>query len=211
MTAMTASLPLPCRKVAREQNRIVLWASFHILCATCLGMGLYYIRQYMLHPDKVIIQDAGGNLYRGSSGPLLCREAAEDAARRAAIAFLERSWEHEHREMREAIFGKTAQKAVADLISRSKDEFADQKIRQIPDISLIRVQAAPEPDQCLVRVQGVLHRTGIYMGMPYYQQLEYNLGLRLMRSPDARTFPLRVLRMTYEERSLYDGKGRKTP
>ena len=44
------------------------------------------------------------------------------------------------------------------------------------------------------------------MEMPYYQKLEYTLGLRLMQSDDPENFPLRVLRMTYQERSIYDSK-----
>ena len=44
------------------------------------------------------------------------------------------------------------------------------------------------------------------MDMPYYQKLEYVLGLRLAMSEELEKFPLRVLKMTYEERSLYDGK-----
>ena len=44
------------------------------------------------------------------------------------------------------------------------------------------------------------------MNIPYYQKLEFTLGLRLMRSPDIQTHPLRVLRMIYEEQSVYDNK-----
>ena len=45
---------------------------------------------------------------------------------------------------------------------------------------------------------------GIYMKMPYSQKLEFTLGLRLVRSTEQRSFPLRVLRMAYEERSIYE-------
>ena len=34
----------------------------------------------------------------------------------------------------------------------------------------------------------------------------FTLGLRLVRSPDEKAFPLRVLRMTYEEKSIFDNK-----
>ena len=72
--------------------------------------------------------------------------------------------------------------------------------------SRITVLPAEESRQCLVWVEGILHRSGIYMEMPYYQKLEYTLGLRLMQSDDPEKFPLRVLRMTYQERSVYDSK-----
>ena len=77
---------------------------------------------------------------------------------------------------------------------------------QMPEITRITVRDAEEDRQCLVWVEGFLYRAGVYMEMPYYQKLEYTLGLRLMQSDDPETFPLRVLRMTYQERSIYDSK-----
>ena len=62
------------------------------------------------------------------------------------------------------------------------------------------------PGQCLAFVYGTLHRTGVYMKIPYSQKLKFTLGLRLVRSPDEKAFPLRVLRMTYEEKSIFDNK-----
>lgn len=196
----------PWQKVARQQTRIICWALFHIVCLICLAAGLYYTIQFMRHPDRVIIQDQSGSLYRGRTGPVICREVAEDTARRAAFAFLDRSYRHDNRAICEAIFGKSAQKSLFELINRSKDEFAEQKIRQMPEITRITVRDAAEDRQCLVWVEGILYRTGIYMEMPYFQKLEYLLGLRLMQSDDAEQFPLRVLRMTYQERSVYDSK-----
>jgi hypothetical protein len=196
----------PWQKVARQQNRIIFWALFHIVCLICLAAGLYYTVQFMRHPDRVLIQDQSGSLYRGHTGPVICREVAEDTARRATFAFLDRSYRHDNRAICEAIFGKLAQKSLFELINRSKDEFAEQKIRQMPEITRITVRDAAEDRQCLVWVEGILYRTGIYMEMPYFQKLEYLLGLRLMQSDDAEQFPLRVLRMTYQERSVYDSK-----
>ena len=196
----------PWKKVARLQNRIIFWAVFHIVCMICLAAGLYYTIQFMCHPDQVIIQDQSGSLGRGRTGSVICREVAEDTARRATFAFLDRSYKHENRAMCEAIFGKTAQKSLFELIAKSKDEFAEQKIRQMPVISRITVRNAEEDRQCLVWVEGILYRTGIYMEMPYFQKLEYLLGLRLMKSDELDKFPLRVLRMTYQERSVYDSK-----
>lgn len=196
----------PWKKVARLQNRIIFWALFHIVCLICLAAGLYYTIQFMRHPDQVIIEDQSGSLYRGRTGSVICREVAEDTARRATFAFLDRSYQHENRAMCEAIFGKSAQKSLFELIAKSKDEFAEQKIQQMPVISRITVRDAEEDRQCLVWVEGILHRSGIYMEMQYYQQLEYILGLRLMQSDDTDNFPLRVLRMNYQERSLYDSK-----
>ena len=196
----------PWQKVARQQTRIICWALFHIVCLICLTAGLYYTIQFMRHPDRVIIQDQSGSLYRGRTGPVICREVAEDTARRAAFAFLDRSYRHDNRAICEAIFGKSVQKSLFELINRSKDEFAEQKIRQMPEITRITVRDAAEDRQCLVWVEGILYRTGIYMEMPYFQKLEYLLGLRLMQSDDAEQFPLRVLRMTYQERSVYDSK-----
>ena len=201
-------LPRPCLAVLRQQNRIVFWALFHILCILCLAVGIHYIGEYMHHPDRIILMDRSGSLYYGHSGPVLSREVAEDMACRAAIAFLERSFEQENRELCEAVFGKTARKALFELVGRSRDEFTAQKIRQYPEISKLTVRPAPEPGQCLVWVEGVLHRTGIYMNMAYYRKLQYVLGLRLMRSASPEEFPLRVLRMTYEERALYDDRTR---
>ena len=196
----------PWQKVARQQNRIILLSMFHIVCLISLGIGLYYTAQFMRHPDRVIIQDQSGSLYRGRTGPVLCSETAEDIARRAVMAFLDRSFEHDNRALCEAVFGKSAQKSLFELINQSKDEFAEQKIRQFPEISRITVRKAAEDRQCLVWVEGFLHRAGIYMEMPYYQKLEYVLGLRLMQSDELDRFPLRVLRMTYQERSVYDSK-----
>ena len=198
----------PWEKVARLQNRIIFRAVFHIVCIICLAAGLYYTVQFMRHPDRVFVQDQSGSLYRGHTGPVICREVAEDTARRAAFAFLERSYKHDNRAMCAAIFGKSAQKSLFELIHRSKDEFAEQKIHQFPEISRITVLPAEESRQCLVWVEGILHRSGIYMEMPYYQKLEYTLGFRLMQSDDPDKFPLRVLRMSYEEHSLYDSKGK---
>lgn len=196
----------PWQKVARQQKRIVLLSVLHIVCLICLLSGLYYTTELMLYPDQVLIQDQSGSLYRGHTGPLLCRETAEDMARRAAFAFLDRSYEHENREMCEAVFGKSAQKSLFERMAKSREEFAEQKIRQMPEISRITVLDAAEERQCLVWVEGILHRSGIYMEMPYYQQLKFVLGLRLMQSDDPEKFPLRVLRMSYEEHSVYDSK-----
>ena len=44
------------------------------------------------------------------------------------------------------------------------------------------------------------------MKMPYYQKLEFTLGLRLMRSGSLSEYPLRVLKMVYDEKSIYDNK-----
>ena len=196
----------PWEKIAKQQNRIILLSLFHIVCLISLGIGLYYTTEYMRHPDRVFIVDQSGSLYRGRTGPVICREVAEDTARRAAFAFLDRSYKHDNRAMCEAIFGKSAQKSLFELINRSKDEFAEQKIRQFPEITRITIRNAAEDRQCLVWVKGILHRAGIYMEMPYYQKREYTLGLRLMQSDDPEKFPLRVLRMTYQERSIYDSK-----
>ena len=196
----------PWQKVARQQNRIIFWALFHIVCLICLAAGLYYTVQFMRHPDRIIIQDQSGSLYRGRTGPVICREVAEDTARRATFAFLDRSYSHDNIAMCEAIFGKSAQKSLFELINQSKDEFAEQKIRQMPEITRITVRDAAEDRQCLVWVEGILYRTGVYMEMIYFQKLEYSLGLRMMQSDDLDKFPLRVLRMSYEERSVYDSK-----
>ena len=196
----------PCERVIKQQKRIVRWALFHVFCMIALAAGMYYTYRYMHHPDRVILQDQSGSLYRGRSGPVLCRELAEDTARRAVDAFLNRGFEYDNREKCEAIFGRTAQKSLFDLIARSRDEFEEQRIRQFPEIEKITVRPAGEDNQCLVWVEGILHRAGIYMDMPYYQKLEYVLGLRLAMSEELEKFPLRVLRMTYEERSIYDSK-----
>ena len=196
----------PWQKVARQQNRIICWALFHIVCLISLGIGLYYTAQFTRPPDRVIIPDQSGSLYRGRTGPVICREVAEDTARRAAFAFLDRSYSHDNIAMCEAIFGKSAQKSLFELINQSKDEFAEQKIRQMPEITRITVREAEEDRQCLVWVEGIIYRTGVYMEMIYFQKLEYSLGLRLMQSDDTEKFPLRVLRMTYQERSIYDSK-----
>jgi hypothetical protein len=165
----------------------------------------------MCHPDFVLIQDKSGSLYRGRTGPLICRATAEDTARRAAFAFLDRSYRHDNRAMCEAIFGKTAQKSLFEIINGTKDEFSEQKIHQFPEIENMTVVPAEESDQCLVWVEGTLHRSGIYMEIPYRQKLEFVLGLRLMQSDEEEKFPLRVLRMNYRERSVYDSKPKEPP
>ena len=151
--------------------------------------------------------DEAGSIYRGSSENVLCKETAENIARRCAFAFLDRSFEHDHRQLCEALFGRSAQKSLSDIIRKSKDEFTEQKIRQLPEIR--KVELLPLSDasgQCLAFVYGTLHRTGVYMKIPYSQKLKFTLGLRLVRSPDEKAFPLRVLRMTYEEKTIFDNK-----
>ena len=207
---MTAIMT-PWEKVARQQTRIILLTVFHIVCAICLAAGLYYTVRFMRHPDFVLIQDKSGSLYRGRTGPLICRATAEDTAKRAAFAFLDRSYRHDNRAMCEAIFGKTAQKSLFEIINGTKDEFSEQKIRQFPEIENVTVVPAEESGQCLVWVEGTLHRSGIYMGIPYRQKLEFILGLRLMQSDEEEKFPLRVLRMNYRERSVYDSKPKEPP
>ena len=134
----------PWRKVAEEQNRIVLLSLFHIVCLTALGVGLHYTARYMRHPDRIILQDRSGSLYRGRTRPILCRQTAEDMARRAVFAFLDRSYAHENRAMCEAVFGKTAQKSLFELMAKSREEYAEQKIRQFPEILRMTVRPAEE-------------------------------------------------------------------
>ena len=197
---------LPTDQVSQEQRHVIRWSLLHIFTAVCFLGGLYYCREYMMMPDKVILMDDAGDLYHGSSGEVICRETADDIARKATSAFLDRSFEHQNRKACEALFGRTAQKSLRDIISLSSDEFAEQKIRQKPVIESVKIVGTNVEDQCLAFVRGILHRSGVYMNIPYYQKLEFTLGLRLMRSPDIQTYPLRVLRMIYEEQSVYDNK-----
>ena len=69
----------------------------------------------MLMPDRVIIVDDAGSIYRGSSENVLCKETAENIARRCAFAFLDRSFEHDHRQLCEALFGRSAQKSHLNI------------------------------------------------------------------------------------------------
>ena len=202
-----SSFSFPQKQVIREQRSVIRWSLLHIATAVCLIVGIYYGREYMRMPDRVIVVDEAGSIYRGSSENVLCRETAENIARRCAFAFLDRSFEHDHWQVCEALFGRSAQKSLSDIIRKSKDEFREQKIRQLPEIRKVELlPLSDEPEQCLAFVYGTLHRTGVYMKIPYSQKLKFTLGLRLVRSPDEKAFPLRVLRMTYEEKSIFDNK-----
>ena len=197
----------PAKQVIREQRSVIRWSLLHIATAVCLIVGIYYGREYMRMPDRVIVVDEAGSIYRGSSENVLCKETAENIARRCAFAFLDRSFEHDHWQLCEALFGRSAQKALSDIIRKSKDEFTEQKIRQFPEIRKVELLPLSDaPGQCLAFVYGTLHRTGVYMKIPYSQKLKFTLGLRLVRSPDEKAFPLRVLSMTYEEKSIFDNK-----
>ncbi len=197
----------PAKQVIREQRSVIRWSLLHIATAVCLIVGIYYGREYMRMPDRVIVVDEAGSIYRGSSENVLCKETAENIARRCAFAFLDRSFEHDHWQLCEALFGRSAQKALSDIIRKSKDEFTEQKIRQLPEIRKVELLPLSDaPGQCLAFVYGTLHRTGVYMKIPYSQKLKFTLGLRLVRSPEEKAFPLRVLRMTYEEKSIFDNK-----
>ena len=197
----------PAKQVIREQRSVIRWSLLHIATAVCLIVGIYYSREYMRMPDRVIVVDEAGSIYRGSSENVLCKETAENIARRCAFAFLDRSFEHDHWQLCEALFGRSAQKSLSDIIRKSKDEFTEQKIRQLPEIRKVELLPLSDaPGQCLAFVYGTLHRTGVYMKIPYSQKLKFTLGLRLVRSPDEKAFPLRVLRMTYEEKSIFDNK-----
>lgn len=202
-----SSFSSPQKQVIREQCSVIRWSLLHIATAVCLIVGIYYGRAYIRMPDRVIVVDEAGSIYRGSSENVLCRETAENIARRCAFAFLDRSFEHDHWQLCEALFGRSAQKSLSDIIRKSKDEFREQKIRQLPEIRKVELlPLSDEPEQCLAFVYGTLHRTGVYMKIPYSQKLKFTLGLRLVRSPDEKAFPLRVLRMTYEEKSIFDNK-----
>lgn len=197
----------PAKQVIREQRSVIRWSLLHIATAVCLIVGIYYGREYMRMPDRVIVVDEAGSIYRGSSENVLCKETAENIARRCAFAFLDRSFEHDHWQLCEALFGRSAQKSLSDIIRKSKDEFTEQKIRQLPEIRKVELLPLSDaPGQCLAFVYGTLHRTGVYMKIPYSQKLKFTLGLRLVRSPEEKAFPLRVLRMTYEEKSVFDNK-----
>lgn len=197
----------PTEQVLREQRSVIRWSLLHIATAVCLTVGIYYGREYMRMPDRVIVVDEAGSIYRGSSENVLCKETAENIARRCAFAFLDRSFEHDHWQLCEALFGRSAQKSLSDIIRKSKDEFREQKIRQLPEIRKVELLPLSDaPGQCLAFVYGTLHRTGVYMKIPYSQKLKFTLGLRLVRSPEEKAFPLRVLRMTYEEKSVFDNK-----
>lgn len=197
----------PAKQVLREQRSVIRWSLLHIATAVCLIVGIYYGREYMRMPDRVIVVDEAGSIYRGSSENVLCKETAENIARRCAFAFLDRSFEHDHWQLCEALFGRSAQKSLSDIIRKSKDEFTEQKIRQLPEIRKVELLPLSDaPGQCLAFVYGTLHRTGIYVKIPYSQKLKFTLGLRLVRSPEEKAFPLRVLRMTYEEKSIFDNK-----
>lgn len=202
-----SSFSSPQKQVIREQRSVIRWSLLHIATAVCLIVGIYYGREYMRMPDRVIVVDEAGSIYRGSSENVLCKETADNIARRCAFAFLDRSFEHDHGQLCEALFGRSAQKSLSDIIRKSKDEFTEQKIRQVPEIQNVELlPLSSAPGQCLAFVSGTLHRTGVYMKIPYSQKLKFTLGLRLVRSPDEKTFPLRVLRMTYEEKSIFDNK-----
>ena len=202
-----SSFSSPQKQVIREQRSVIRWSLLHIATAVCLIVGIYYGRAYIRMPDRVIVVDEAGSIYCGSSENVLCRESAENIARRCAFAFLDRSFEHDHWQLCEALFGRSAQKSLSDIIRKSKDEFTEQKIRQLPEIRKVELlPLSDEPEQCLAFVYGTLHRTGVYMKIPYSQKLKFTLGLRLVRSPDEKAFPLRVLRMTYEEKSIFDNK-----
>lgn len=202
-----SSFSSPQKQVIREQRSVIRWSLLHIATAVCLIVGIYYGRAYIRMPDRVIVVDEAGSIYRGSSENVLCKETAENIARRCAFAFLDRSFEHDHWQLCEALFGRSAQKSLSDIIRKSKDEFREQKIRQLPEIRKVELlPLSDEPEQCLAFVYGTLHRTGVYMKIPYSQKLKFTLGLRLVRSPDEKAFPLRVLRMTYEEKSIFDNK-----
>ena len=202
-----SSFSSPQKQVIREQRSVIRWSLLHIATAVCLIVGIYYGRAYIRMPDRVIVVDEAGSIYRGSSENVLCRETAENIARRCTFAFLDRSFEHDHWQLCEALFGRSAQKSLSDIIRKSKDEFREQKIRQLPEIRKVELlPLSDEPEQCLAFVYGTLHRTGVYMKIPYSQKLKFTLGLRLVRSPDEKAFPLRVLRMTYEEKSIFDNK-----
>ena len=197
----------PTEQVGREQRSVIRWSLLHIATAVCLIVGIYYGHEYMRMPDRVIVVDEAGSIYRGSSENVLCKETAENIARRCAFAFLDRSFEHDHWQLCEALFGRSAQKSLSDIIRKSKDEFTEQKIRQLPEIRKVELLPLSDaPGQCLAFVYGTLHRTGVYMKIPYSQKLKFTLGLRLVCSPDEKAFPLRVLRMTYEEKSVFDNK-----
>lgn len=197
----------PTEQVGREQRSVIRWSLLHIATAVCLIVGIYYGHEYMRMPDRVIVVDEAGSIYRGSSENVLCKETAENIARRCAFAFLDRSFEHDHWQLCEALFGRSAQKSLSDIIRKSKDEFTEQKIRQLPEIRKVELLPLSDaPGQCLAFVYGTLHRTGVYMKIPYSQKLKFTLGLRLVCSPDEKAFPLRVLRMTYEEKSIFDNK-----
>ena len=197
----------PAKQVIREQRSVIRWSLLHIATAVCLIVGIYYAREYMRMPDRVIVVDEAGSIYRGSSENVLCKETADNIARRCAFAFLDRSFEHDHWQLCEALFGRSAQKSLSDIIRKSKDEFTEQKIRQLPEIRKVELLPLSDaPGQCLAFVYGTLHRTGVYMKIPYSQKLKFTLGLRLVRPPDEKAFPLRVLRMTYEEKSIFDNK-----
>ena len=202
-----SSFSSPQKQVIREQHSVIRWSLLHIATAVCLIVGIYYGRAYIRMPDRVIVVDEAGSIYRGSSENVLCKETAENIARRCAFAFLDRSFEHDHWQLCEALFGRSAQKSLSAIIRESKDEFREQKIRQLPEIRKVELlPLSDEPEQCLAFVYGTLHRTGVYMKIPYSQKLKFTLGLRLVRSPDEKAFPLRVLRMTYEEKSIFDNK-----
>ena len=202
-----SSFSSPQKQVIREQRSVIRWSLLHIATAVCLIVGIYYGREYMRMPDRVIVVDEAGSIYRGSSENVLCKETADDIARRCALAFLDRSFEHDHWQLCEALLGRSAQKSLSDIIRKSKDEFTEQKIRQLPEIRKVELLPLSDaPGQCLAFVYGTLHRTGVYMKIPYSQKLKFTLGLRLVRSPEEKAFPLRVLRMTYEEKSVFDNK-----
>ena len=202
-----SSFSFPQKQVIQEQRSVIRWSLLHIATAVCLIVGIYYGRAYIRMPDRVIVVDEAGSIYRGSSENVLCRETAENIARRCVFAFLDRSFEHDHWQLCEALFGRSAQKSLSDIIRKSKDEFTEQKIRQLPEIRKVELLPLSDaPGQCLAFVYGTLHRTGVYMKIPYSQKLKFTLGLRLVRSPDEKAFPLRVLRMTYEEKSIFDNK-----
>ncbi len=195
------------KNVSQEQQKVIIWSLLHIATLFCLVLGIFYGQEYMKMPDKVVIVDNAGNIYRGYSNNVICHKTVEDTAKRCAFAFLDRSYEHSYNQLCEALFGRTAQKSLQSIIRKSENEFTSQKIRQIPIIEKVEILPLKStPGQCLAFVHGKLYRTGIYMRIPYSQKLNFSLGLRLIRSPKEKDFPLRVLRMTYEENSIYDNK-----
>ena len=72
----------PAKQVLREQRSVIRWSLLHIATAVCLIVGIYYGREYMRMPDRVIVVDEAGSIYRGSSENVLCKETAENIAQR---------------------------------------------------------------------------------------------------------------------------------
>lgn len=195
---MAVEKKLDMYELARRERRIMSnWIVFHLLCVTFLLIGLFFVRQYMTMPDRVIVLARDSSVYLGNSAPVESGRVIEDVALRAAYALLSRRYDVTNERTLAFVFTKRGQGQAKGYLNDTQEMFEKRRVYQ--EIESVKVDSGLVNGQYHALVKGVLVRSGVYFGHAYLNRRDFALMMRLERSSTGTELPFKVAGMRYWE------------